>query len=247
MIVEDIDENSPFLAKVKDLGRKNRKTLGFFPEGAFEEYAAKGNVLIAREKGDFLGYLLYRVALRKGIWPVGVIVHLCVDDAHRNRGIARALVEKLRNITKEKFLRLELRCRRDFKANNLWPRIGFKYADEVRGRGRKPIVIWEMEFRKLPLMDLMEQREYEKKFRAVIDANVFYRLQDPVTECPINDRLLSEEAKALQEYWLPDDVSLLITGEMFNEIERNNDPIERRKRLNFSRRFGKITVKLDVF
>jgi GNAT superfamily N-acetyltransferase/predicted nucleic acid-binding protein len=245
MIVEQIKENSPYLAKVKDLGRKNRNTLGFFPEGAFEEYAAKGTILIAREKGEFLGYLLYRVVRRKGIWPVGVIVHLCVDDTFRNIGIARALVEKLCNITKDSFLRLELRCRRDFPANNFWPRVGFKYADEMRGRGRMPIQLWAMEFRKLPLVDLMEKRETEKKFRAVIDANVFYRLQDPVPETPSYDRLLSEEAWALKEYWLPEDVSLLITGETFNEIQRNDDTAERKRRLSFARQFGKLTHRME--
>ena len=50
MLIELIDENSPHLAKVKDLGHRNRKTLGFFPDGAFEEHAAKGGLLIVVER-----------------------------------------------------------------------------------------------------------------------------------------------------------------------------------------------------
>jgi hypothetical protein len=68
MIIECIDEKSHFLTVVKDLGRKNSKTLGFFPEGAFEEHAAKGCVIVARSgKDDFYGYLLYRVVHRGGV------------------------------------------------------------------------------------------------------------------------------------------------------------------------------------
>jgi hypothetical protein len=46
------------LNEVKEFGRKNRKTLGFCPQGAFEDHAAKHGLLIAKnESGDFMGYL----------------------------------------------------------------------------------------------------------------------------------------------------------------------------------------------
>jgi predicted nucleic acid-binding protein/GNAT superfamily N-acetyltransferase len=245
MIIECIDEKSRFLTLVKELGRKNSKTLGFFPEGAFEEHAAKGCVLVARSgKGEFYGYLLYRIVHRGGVWPVGVIVHLCVDDQYRKKGIANALVNELRKITKNNFLRLELNCRRDYEANHFWPKSGFIYKGETLGRGGYPILRWEMELRQLPLMALMKQSPAQKT-RAVIDMNILYRLQDPLTEVFDRDKILSEEAKALQEDWIAEEVELLITPEAYNEIQRNENHNERMSRLKFAGQFGTITANFD--
>jgi predicted nucleic acid-binding protein/GNAT superfamily N-acetyltransferase len=245
MIIERIDDKSRFLAIVKDLGRKNSKTLGFFPEGAFEEHAAKGCVIVARSgKGEFYGYLLYRIVHRGGVWPVGVIVHLCVDEPHRKMGIAKALVNKLRSITINNFLRLEVNCRQDYDATNFWPKSGFIYKGETLGRSGHPILRWEMELRQLPLMALMEQNRAQKT-RAVIDMNILYRLQDPLPEVFDRDKILSEEAKALQEDWINEDVELLITPEAFNEIRRNDNRTERLCRRKFADQFGTITANFD--
>ncbi len=247
MIIEQINRSSPFLPKVKNLGRKNSKTLGFFPEGAFDEHASKGRILIARSKeGEFYGYLLYRVSHRGGVWPVAVIVHLCVDSSSRNIGVARTLVGELRNITRDGFLRLEVNCRRDYKANGLWPKIGFVYKGESTGRGRRRRTVskWELEFRQLPLLALLKQEEAEKKIRAVIDANILYRLQDSVPKEGVNERLLSEEAKALLGVWLGRDIALMITRETFNEIHRHNDPVQRKRRLNYARSYGSLEPDL---
>jgi predicted nucleic acid-binding protein len=249
MIIEYIDEKSRFLPIVKDLGRKNSKTLGFFPEGAFEEHAAKGCVIVARArsgKGEFYGYLLYRVVHRGGVWPVGVIVHLCIDEPYRKMGIAKALVNKLRSITINNFLRLEVNCRRDYDATDFWPKSGFIYKGETIGRSGHPILRWEMELRQLPLMALMEQSAAQKT-RAVIDMNILYRLQDPLPDVEVfdRDRILSEEAKALQEDWIAEDVTLLITPEAFNEIQRNDNYTERMRRRKFVDQYGIISANFD--
>jgi predicted nucleic acid-binding protein/GNAT superfamily N-acetyltransferase len=247
MLIELIDENSPHLAKVKDLGRRNRKTLGFFPDGAFEEHAAKGGLLIARsERGDVLGYLLFRVVWRGGVWPIAVIVHLCIGDEHRNKGIAKELVNELCRIAKDSFLRLELNCRRDYEANAVWPKIGFVYKGEVLSPGGKPLLRWEMLFRQLPLMAVLEQKATQKGFRAVLDTNVVFRLQDPVSQENENERILSEEAKALQENWLIEDVGLFITDETFNEIQRNDKPAERTRRFSYAQQFDNLTTNVEA-
>ena len=246
MRIELIGENSAYLTSVKELWHRNRKTLGYFPEGAFKEHAAMGCLLVAHtNQGDLLGYLLYRVVRKGGIWPQAVIVHLCVDDEHRGKGIARALVEKLRSITKDPFLRIELSCRRDYPANRLWPKLGFVYKGESIGRSGYPVVRWEMTFRQLPLMALLKHKTSEKKFKAVIDTNVLYRLQDPVPEEEEEAKLIAEEGKALKEDWLGDDIALLTTDETFNEIEKNDDLNERARRLSFARRYETVDSLLD--
>jgi len=68
------------LDAVKALWRRNSSTLGPFPAGAFEEHAAKGQILVARANGDCLGYLLFRdVVTRSQV----AITHLCIDESAR--------------------------------------------------------------------------------------------------------------------------------------------------------------------
>ncbi len=245
-MIEQITETSPYLKKVKDLGRKNSKTLGFFPDGAFEEHAAKEGLLIARsERGDLYGYLLYRIVRRGGVGAIAVIAHLCIDEPYRGRGIAKGLVDKLRNLIRESFIRIEANCRRDYPANHFWPKVGFIYNGEFVGRSGHPISRWQMELNPLPLMALLEKTA-EPKTRAVIDMNILYRLQDPLPEVFDRDRILSEEAKALKEDWIAEEVTLLVTPEAFNEIQRKEDHDERISRHRYAKgQFGRIIAKID--
>ena len=59
----EIDETSPHLIAVKKLWRANKTTLGFLPDGAFNEYASKRMILVALSlDGECVGYLLYRLS-----------------------------------------------------------------------------------------------------------------------------------------------------------------------------------------
>lgn len=246
MKIVRLNHNSPHLKEVKELWRRNSQALGFFPEGAFEEHASSGYILGAiSDLGELHGYLLYRVARRGSFWPRAVIVHLCVASGNRGRGICKALVDKLRELKQESFLRLELKCRRDYKANAIWPRLGFVYKGETIGRADKPLIKWEMDFRELPLIALIEQSFGQKQFRAVIDANVLYRLQDPIPHTPLREKRLSEEAKALDEDWVEDEIALYITDESFNEIQKNDNPSQRKSRLSFAKRYHRLKANIS--
>lgn len=238
-----IDETSVHLPRVKELWRRNSRTLGFFPEGAFEDHAAKRSILIAEGAGEFLGYLLYRAVRRGSVWPRAIVVHLCIQEDCRGKGISRALVEGLREITKDRFLQIELKCRRDYEATELWPRFGFTYTGEEIGRAGSPIAHWIMPLRQLPLMALLNEVQSQSGFRAVIDANVLYRLQDTIPSSPADAKVLSEEAKALHESWLSDDVLLLVTDESFNEIQRNENPTERSRRLRYAKQYQRVVCQ----
>lgn len=70
-----INEESLHLSSVKALWRQSSKTLGFFPSGAFDDYAKQKNILVAIDsKNACIGYLLYRCSHGRI-----TIVHLCVD------------------------------------------------------------------------------------------------------------------------------------------------------------------------
>lgn len=58
-----IDPTSPLLSAVKQLGRKHSGTLGFFPDGAFEDHAERGHLLAASvNESELAGYCAFRVS-----------------------------------------------------------------------------------------------------------------------------------------------------------------------------------------
>ena len=247
MIIDKIDEDSPYLQAVKDLGRLHKRTLGFFPDGAFNDYASREEILVARNKvGKVYGYLMFRTTWRDEVLPTAVIVHLCIDKEHRNKGIANKLVTELRKITEKTYIKIQLKCRRDFSANSLWPKIGFINKGEYIGKSGLPLLLWEIEFKKLPLLALMESNQQKNGPIAVLDANVLYRLQDNQHNENIHDNALSEEANALTADWLSGEVSYYITNETFNEIERNDNAETRYRRRAFACGYPTISISSDI-
>jgi predicted nucleic acid-binding protein len=79
----------------------------------------------------------------------------------------------------------------------------------------------------------------------VLDANVLYRLQDPVPQDEPSQRVMSEEARSLEADWLGDGIQLLITPELFNELQRQEDEDLRKSRLCFANRYRKVNTTLE--
>ena len=80
-----VEHNDSILQNVFALGKKNAKTLGMFPEGAFIDHAKKKCIFGAIEDGKLLGYILFRITQSKRIVS---IAHLCVDTEFRKSGVA---------------------------------------------------------------------------------------------------------------------------------------------------------------
>lgn len=166
-----IDESSPHLSSVKSLWRANSATLGFFPDGAFNEHAKKQNILIAVDSdGSFAGYLLFRISRMRV-----TIVHLCIEPAYRNKGVAKLLVNHLHSQTK-KYEGIGLLCRRDYDASELWRHLGFHAISEKQGRSSSGelLTYWWLDHGHPTLFTLPNQQAIQAKIKAVIDANVFY-------------------------------------------------------------------------
>ena len=79
MTIEFIDDKNKFFSDVKILGKKNSSTLGFMPEGGFEDYAKKRCIIIAADNDILYGYIMYREVPR--YYQIS-IVHLCVDNKY---------------------------------------------------------------------------------------------------------------------------------------------------------------------
>lgn len=199
-------------AQVLRLYRANSATLGFFPQGALDEFVDEGCVLVALDDGGLLGYLAYRICADSA-----KIVHLCVDSEQRGRGVARGLAEELFRETAT-VQDVRLLCREDYPLTEFWPRLGFVCANEKAGRSKsgKKLFLWVRRNGELPpLLAAIDAASRANKKTAVVDANVFYDFGET------DDR--SQESKGLLADWLTDDVVICLTAEIKNEISRHPD------------------------
>lgn len=236
MKVFPINGQSPYLERVKQLGRRNSATLGFFPDGAFVDYAKNKKILVAVNDEDFLlGYLAYRVTKMRTI-----IVHLCVDNQYSGRGIAKQLVVTLSQI-EHRCQGIGLRCRRDFAANNFWPKVGFIPLQDKPGRSLDPsklLTFWWLDHNHPTLFSHAINEEKQTKLLVVIDANIFFDFLD-------DKDLDSKESKSLLADWLPDNFILSVTDELFNEINRQTDSQKRNSQLSHAQGFYKLESQQD--
>lgn len=210
--------NAPELAQVKALWGPQRKTLGFFPDGAFTDYAARGQILVALNADVVLGYLIYRISDDRSL-----IVHLCTAEKVRGTGIARGLVDHLKAFTRERGFRgIGLSCRVDFSANSFWPKMGFSPIHERAGRSKDGTVLtyWWFDHGLPDLFSVAATTDVARVVTA-IDANIFFDL--------VTDRPQGDESRALAADWLQSEVELCVANEIFQEIQRSDDENERRR------------------
>ena len=98
MTIEFIDNRNRFFEDVKALGRKNSATLGFMPEGGFEDHARNKFIIIAHDGKTLAGYLMFRVVSR---FSRVSIVHLCVSEEYRGKGVSTTLLNALKRNSKK--------------------------------------------------------------------------------------------------------------------------------------------------
>jgi len=205
------------LEAIVTLADQNRATLGLMPRGAFPQIADKGELLAATTPaGDLAGYALFAVARGRVR-----LIHLCVADAFRRQGVATGLIRKVSE-THNSLAAITLKCRRDFPANEWWPRLGFAVRGEVIGRGKDgvPLVVW---VRSHGIPDLFTFADEPVGIPVAIDHNVFVDLAIKP------EGKGADESKALLADWIAEQITLTVTEESRNEINRIEDPIERQR------------------
>jgi GNAT superfamily N-acetyltransferase len=222
--IEEIDEKSPHLETVIALGDANKKTLGFFTEGAFRKSARDRVILIAlNPQKNCIGYLLYRPVRRSNII---VIVHLCVDPAYRGRGVTKQLVNSLSQKT-QNFYGIQLKCRRDYGIDRMWETLGFIPLNDRPGRSKegKLLTVWWLDHGHPTIFSQAAAQQLESKICAVIDTSIFLELHG-------NEDIESAESDSLLADWLQDDLELCVTDEIFKAINALSDShLRNRKRL----------------
>ena len=233
MDIEISTLTSADLVPVDEMMKRNGQTLGFLPDEALLDYLERGSVLGAKVGGDrLIGYLLY--AQNQSRFR---IVHLCVSQEFRGSGIASRLLDRLKSAATTQAA-ITLNCRRDFPAHHMWPKLGFVPIGERRGRSAAGhlLTLWHLTLDPPDQMELglFKARTSDETVDVVIDAQVFFDLGDIASK-------ESEGSRALLSDFLVDSLNLWTTDELWNEIDRNSDPGERRAQRSRMSRFPQVT------
>jgi len=216
MQIEFIDDNSIFLEDVKALGRKHSSTLGFMPEGGFEDHAKKKCIIIASDESELIGYLMFRVVSSNSRVS---IVHLCINEGYRKKNIPILLLDELRRKYENLFAGILLSCRADYSnATSIWQKYGFICKGKVRSRSVEENFLykWWYDFNKADLFSISDSNS--TKIKALLDANIIIKLRDNEAE-----QEPSQDPRALLADWLVTDVDYYYAPEILNEITRDSD------------------------
>ena len=229
-----ISDSDPLLEHVIQLGDTRSKWVGFFPENAFRTCASDGGIYGAVISGTLAGYIMYSVSKSRAS-----IQQLCVNPDFEGNGIARFLVDGLRELTRD-LDGIHLHCRKDFPAHKMWPKLGFKYVGEKRGRGKKETILirWWIDHGQPDLFTQARDKKAENRQLVVVDANVLYDLQNA-------EQGENNESTILTADWLPETVEYCVTREIFNEILRCDGIMQRKQRSAYARRFRDVATGLD--
>lgn len=220
MIIEFINSNSPFLSKVKQLGKKYASTLGFMPDGGYQSHAEKEGIIIAREDDILMGYLMFREVPSRSRLS---IVHLCIEKDYRNNKLPARLLDELRAKYESVFIYngISLHCREDYhKANKVWEGYGFSPIKEKRSKSNEEhtLVLWWYSFNRPNLFTF--DNDKSEKIKVLLDANVIITLmENKNTEFDKYSSSLSPDC--LMADWLRTETEYYYSYEMYNEIHRD--------------------------
>ena len=236
-----IDFKSQFYPKVMALGRKYASSLGFMPEGGFEDHVRKQCVIVAHEGDSLCGYVMYREVPRHSRIS---IVHLCVDEAFRGQKVSKLLLDSLRQEyeTSYSFNGISLNCRDDYEyATKIWQRYGFTPRNKIRRRRQEEhyLTFWWYSFNK---PDLFSQIVADStKIKALLDANIIMKLRDAgdVKFLP------AEDPTCLLADWLVDETEFYYASEMFNEISRDKDKQRVKRTKGFLNNFQEASHNIE--
>lgn len=209
--------NSDDLGAVDELMKRYSQWLGFLPRQALQNYLEKRTVLGAKtDDNQLVGYLLY--ADRYDYFR---ITHLCVSEEYQSQGIAKRLVNDLKGIADTQKV-IKLNCRRDFPANSLWQKLGFVAFGDKPGRSKEGrlLTMWHCTLASDDQLQLFQAKSSDETLDIIIDAQIFFDFYEP-------DSDKTEPSKALLADSLVDTLNLCITDELFNEINRHDNPKRR--------------------
>ena len=228
------------LDAVDALMRRNSGTIGFLPLDALRDYLEKGLVLgVFTEGRRLIAYLLY--AANRDRFR---ITQLCVAEDFRGQGLARQLLDALKDSAETQKLVI-LSCRNDFPAHNMWPTLGFVPIGEKPGRSREghPLTLWRLILAPDAQLELFKANASESVLDVVIDAQVFFDFDEPESDT-------NRPSKVLISDFFADSVNLWYTDELLSEINRNPTATQREDARLRTQRFLEARydpIAVDIF
>ena len=201
------------LNAVDGLMKPNSSTLGFLPKEALRDYFNNDGVLgVKSSNGELVGYILYASKFSRIR-----IAQLCVSSEFKGRGIARKLIESLVDSATTQ-TEITLRCRRDFPAHDMWPKLRFMPISEISGRARSGSVLtcWRRPLQSDSQLSLFQARTEDETVDVVIDSQIFFDLSSPNAANEKPYKTLISNLSAVP-------IKLWKTDELYTEIDRNND------------------------
>ena len=213
------------------LGDQFKRYLGLYPAGALLEAIRDERVIGAFRGEELLGYVLFdlpRTDIR--------LVHLCIAAESRRLGIARMLVDDIQRRHPDRD-GIRLKCRRDYEAHKIWPKLGFQAQSLPSGRGKQKadMTAWWRGFGSVDLFGAA--LEDEERVLAVLDTNV------------VLDVLLERNVITTQYLGAPgldDEVVFCLTRSVKNELAEISDSGHRRKVMERLAKFQELTGELAV-
>lgn len=225
VVAECLPAGSQFSAVLK-LSKRAKATVGFLPDSAFRDRAARGTLLVVLVEGEVAAYVMYDLPRREVR-----IRQLVTGPEHVHRGHAKSLIDELvrRHGARDG---IYLECRRDFDVSSVWPKLGFAPIEEKAGRShaRLPLTIWYRSFGNPTLLSASTNPGDLPV--AALDTNIVVDLADGTPG--VADRLNSE--------WTQNTAGIGITDHVLVEINRHEDPAVRAHR----RRVASSLQKLDA-
>lgn len=217
-----IDEKSDFLGKVQMLGDQSSRTVGFLTRDAYFDYASRHCILAVTDGDNLLAYTMFRYK-KNSI----VIVHLCVSPECRGQNIPQRMIEWLLEQNRENISHLQLACRRDYKLDGFWEKLGFVAVAEKAGRATKDrtvLTIWVRENKNCHNLFSTISGIDTGKTTGVLDTNIVIDLCD---ESNI-------ESNQLKMDYLGAYIDFRITRYVFTEINKSENESMRNKHRNYA-------------
>lgn len=203
--------------EVLAIHKANRARLGPMPDTAFRDRVRHRGLLLGLREDVVVGYVLYDVPRSNLI----KLVHVCVSDAARGTGLAREMVDAAVALHPRRSL-VVASCRSDYGIDGFWQSLGMHVASERAGRALRGSILmnWVRRVNIEAGLDLLESASLNSGLPiAVLDTNVIGDLFSPVHV----QRDHREESAELEADWLQPLVSFAVSGEVDNEISKNQD------------------------
>ncbi len=177
----------------------------------FEEAATSGCLPAATRNGEVVGYALF--ALRSRRFEVS-LTHLCVRNSERGQGTARRLVDDIARRHADR-RGIRLRCRFDYPAHHMWPRLGFEHWSRRLGRSHAghELATWWRPLADLSLFDsvvqLPEAETADDRFVAALETNIVLDLLEGRNR---------DASLGLAADWMHDHAQLVVTAQVSSEL-----------------------------